>query len=136
MRAWILPFACRRKVTELEAMMMPDGKPSLYWRYTPGPTLHGIHSAPMMNEVEQDIALRFADCRLPVVPLMLGLWRDGVKLTNKNSIYPVCVRFLNVNEYLLRYSPDQLPTADKLHTDVLGECVFFFKKMPPRSKIV
>ena len=88
----------------------------------------------MMNEVEQDIALRFRNCTWPVVPLMLSVWRDGVKLTKKNSLYPVCVRFLNVNEYLLRYSPDQLHTVDNLHTDVLGECVRFFKKCPPRSK--
>ena len=95
---------------------MPDGGGALNCAYLPGDTVHGIHSAPMMSEVKEDIKLRFPQGTrggYPVVPLMLSVWRDGVKLTKKSSVYPVCIQFMNVNEYLMRSA--DLFCADKLH---------------------
>ena len=95
---------------------MPDGEGALQWKYLLGNTVHGIHSAPMMAEVEEDIKLRFPQGTrggYPVVPLMLSVWRDGVKLTKKSSVYPVCIQFMNVNEYVMRSA--DLFCADKLH---------------------
>ena len=95
---------------------MPDGEGALHWEYLPGNTVHGIHSAPMMAEVEEDIKLRFPQGTrggYPVVPLMLSVWRDGVKLTKKSSVYPVYIQFMNVNEYLMRFAP--MCCVDKLH---------------------
>jgi len=64
--------------------------------------LHGIHASPFMAAVVGDIERRFAHVGIPVVPLLLGLWRDGVSLSKKNSIYPVCLMILNVAEALRR----------------------------------
>ena len=109
-------YACSAKVRQLERMKMPDGEGALHWKYLPGNTVHGIHSAPMMAEVEEDIKLRFQNTRgYPVVPLILSVWRDGVKLTKKSSVYPVCIQFLNVNEYLMRFA--DLCCIDKLHRE-------------------
>ena len=35
-----------------------------------------------------------------MVPLLLALWRDGVALSKKSSIYPVCCMLMNVAEQL------------------------------------
>ena len=75
-----------------------EGEGSAAWEGN----LHGIHSSPFMKKVMRDIARRFSHLGVPVVPLLLALWRDGVSLSKKNSIYPVCVMIMNVAEALRR----------------------------------
>ena len=81
---------------------MPDGNLPMNWTHDSGGTLHGIHTSPFMREMEADLALRFVDAQLPVLPLPMVVWRDGVRLSKTNGVYPCCAMFVHCNEYLRR----------------------------------